>query len=361
VLFDLSSYAYKAWSALRARLVQSKSKLCPKVLFRSVFLSKNRFPCFGIGSRQKRAGLIILALSFGGFGQALAQTSLDQMARRQFIHSANERCGWVDGPAQLALNAGLLQNRNAALNAGVSPIVVYAVLDKAREVSLRADCESPELLAEADLLKGAYRGFVAQNRLMLKGVRAQWQADRTEAQLRKWRLVQYQHIGEVSLGLGLFGTQDRYSFSVMAQFKEGMRPYSARLVMRNTYLRSIGLIDQTPLSISAYKPKTLGSQDLSFVALNRHEVQSALVDGPRVNIAGFTVGGRYEGHQKKKPTVRFDFPMSLTTAIARLDPREDIVVVFEFSDGPQYVRFEAGDFVTGLVFTTLPTPYGAGF
>ncbi len=297
-----------------------------------------------------------LAIMLTATTAAAEPVSLETLTRRQFISSANARCHWFDGPTLLALKAGLLQNRNAALNHGVAPATVYATIDHARAAAARADCNNPALVQEVETLRGAYRGFVAQNRLTLRGVRSEWLADRTEQSLSKWRLVQYQQTGDVAMGFGLYGTLKGQTLSVMAQFR-GETPYAARLIVRDPAHRS-GLINRDALAVSAQMPKGMSPFDLSFSASGRRNTQIALKNAPRVNLAGFTVDGKFAGHAEKRDTLRFDFPMSATVAIGKLDPREDIVVAFDFNSGTQYARFEAGDFVPGLVFATLPSPYG---
>ncbi|MDC7683569.1 hypothetical protein PQU92_09795 [Asticcacaulis sp. BYS171W] len=305
--------------------------------------------------RTLLALLLMTALSHPATAQ---DVSLDTMVKRQFVTAANTRCQWFDGPTALALKAGMLQTRNSALNHGVAPDIVYGALSKAKTAAARADCRNPALLAEVETMKGAYKGFVTHNRLTLPGLRAQWQADRTQMRDEKWRLVQYQQTGDVALAIGLYGTLTRQTLSVMVQFPDGRQPYAARLIVRDPYYRSNGLINREAYAVSARMPAGFSTYDLSVPAMQRRQTSIALTDAPRVNLAGFTVEGKYAGHQAKRDTVRFDFPMRTTTAIARLDPREDIVVAFDFDTGTQYARFEAGDFVPGLVFVTLPSPYG---
>lgn len=289
---------------------------------------------------------------------AAQDASLDTLVRRQFITTANTRCHWFDGPTTLALKAGLLQNRNAALNHGVAPATLYGVMDRAKAAATTVACDNPKLKAEVETLRGAYRGFVTQNRMTLNGLRSQWLADRTGERDVKWRLVQYQQTGDVALGFGLYGTLKAQTLSVMAQFR-GEQPYAARLIVRDPATRPIGLIDRSALAVSATPPRSYSPYDPGFAASDRRETQIALKDAPRVNLAGFTVDGRFAGHAEKRNTLRFDFPMTAATAIGRIDPREDIIIAFDFNDGTQYARFEAGDFVPGMVFATLPSPYGA--
>lgn len=301
---------------------------------------------------------LLLALGCVATSGAASADNLNKLTQRQFIHTANKTCHWLSGPEALALGGGLIQMRNAALISGQNPHAVYATIHQAHTAAARADCRNPALLAEVETVKAAYRGFVTQNRLTFGSAKAKWLTDRTEADTRKWRLVQYQKTGDVRMALGIYGHLDRHVLTAMIQFPDDRRPYSARLMVRDPKYRPSGVIDKTPLGLSASMPLNITRYDQTFMAQNRHMTRMVLEDAPKVNMAGFNVMGEYKGRPETRPTIRFDFPIYATTAIARLDPREDIVVVFEFADGPQYARFEAGDFVPGLVFATLPSLYG---
>ncbi|MEM9963897.1 MAG: hypothetical protein AAGC58_00975 [Asticcacaulis sp.] len=312
-------------------------------------------------SESKRNGRLkaaLLALACMATSGAALADALSKLTQRQFIHTANKTCHWLSAPEALALGGGLIQMRNAALISGQNPQSVYATIHQAHTAAARVDCRNPALLAEVETVKGAYRGFVTQNRLTFAGPKAQWLTDRTEAGTRKWRLVQYQKTGDIHMALGLYGLTDRHALTAMIQFPDDRRPYSARLMVRDPKYRPSGVIDKAPLGLSASMPLNITRYDHSFTAQSRHLTSMVLEDAPKVNMAGFNLMGEYKGRPQTRPTIRFDFPIEATTAIARLDPREDIVVVFEFPDGPQYARFEAGDFVPGLVFATLPSPYG---
>ena len=80
----------------------------------------------------------------------------------------------------------------------------------------------------------------------------------------------------------------------------------------------------------------------------------------KVNFAGFALGGRYVGAQVPVDAQRFDFPKTAILAMARLDPREDVVIEFDCDDGPRFARFEVGDFIPGMAFVSLPSPYTHG-
>src|SRR5690606_25511985 len=107
----------------------------------------------------------------------------------------------------------------------------------AQTAAARVNCQNPALLTEVDTVRGAYRGFVTQNRLTFTGAKAQWLTDRTEADTHKWRLVQYQKTGDIRMAFGLYGRPNRHVLTAMVQFPDNRQPYSARLMVRDPKYR----------------------------------------------------------------------------------------------------------------------------
>jgi hypothetical protein len=170
--------------------------------------------------------------------------------------------------------------------------------------------------------------------------------------------VQYQNTDQADMAFGLYGGLHQNSFSLMAHFKNGVRPYSARLLVRNTDIVATGVINRAPYGLSETMPAGFSDySSLSFMAHGISDVTADLHPGVKTNLAGFTLTGNYVGTQGPEAALRFDFPSRAWLAIAKLDPREDIVVEFSSEDGPRYARFEVGDFVTGLSYVALPAPY----
>ncbi|MBW8881512.1 MAG: hypothetical protein JF615_08840 [Asticcacaulis sp.] len=174
-----------------------------------------------------------------------------------------------------------------------------------------------------------------------------------------WRLVEYQNMADGDAALGLYGTLAHYSFSVMADFRDGARPYSARLLVRDPSIVRVGLIDPAPYGVARTMPQGLSEAGYaSFVANGAGQTTASLTAQATANAAGFSLTGDYVGKTEPVAVSRFDFPTRAFSAIAQLDPREDVIVVFDCDDGPRYVRFEVGDFITGLTYVGLPSPYG---
>ena len=159
--------------------------------------------------------------------------------------------------------------------------------------------------------------------------------------------------------LGLYGTLADARFVVMAHFTDGARPYAARLLVRNAGLVDAGLINRAPRTITQTAPIGFTpATTLSFGARDSADVDIALHPDVRSNVAGFSATGDYVGKSATSDAVRFDLPTTAWRAMAPLDPREDVVIAFDCDDGPRYMRFEVGDFLTGLSFVRLPSPYG---
>jgi len=313
--------------------------------------------------KAKKPVLAALAAMMALSGVSVAQQTdalTATVLKRYYLTQVDARCHLLDGATALALKAGFLQARNASIRASYDMTVLGPYLDRVRDVAGRTDCASPQLAAEAVTVTSALRGFLGQATLDLPADRAAWTANRRFQDQAQWRLVQYQQAGGADLALGLYGTLADNSLAVMAHFSDGAKPYSARLLMRDPAVLPQGVINHAAFSLSDQTPTGFGPGSLSFMARASREQQAQLRPQVTANGAGFSPTGNYVGAQGPQDTVRFDFPGDAFMAMARLDPREDIVVAFDFQDGTRYARFEVGDVITGLGYVALPSPYGHG-
>lgn len=287
---------------------------------------------------------------------AMAQTDVAEMAvKRYFLLAVHQRCGLMAEATARALAAGYVQARNTVLRNGHSMEQLKPWLAKARTAAAVVACDDAGVANEAQVARKGFHTFRSQFHLDLPGSRADWKASRAHADDTQWRLVQYRNMSGGDAALGLYGTLDRYSFAVMAQFKDGAKPYSARLLVRDPARLRAGLINPAAYDIDRRMPMGLseaGTQ--SFMARGMSHTMTRLTPAVATNAAGFTLTGNYVGKEDAAEAVRFDFPSAAFPAMAKLDPREDVVVVFECDDGPRYVRFEVGDFITGLTWIGLP-------
>jgi hypothetical protein len=309
----------------------------------------------------KKLALVSAALTACISAPLVAQTADDYtlpVVKRYFMVQADARCHLLDGATSQALKAGYLQARNDALRAGLTMDYLAPWLEKAKTAAYQADCDAPSLMAEVNTAEGGFRRFIAVPHLEFNSGRTQWLANRAYGDDKVWRLVQFQNIDQVDMAFGLYGGLHQNSFSLMAKFKDGLHPYSARLLVRNTDIVTTGVINRAPYGLSDTLPVGFAEySSLGFIASGKSDVTVDLHPGVKTNLAGFTLTGNYIGAQGPEDALRFDFPSRAWLAIAKLDPREDIVVEFSTEDGPRYARFEVGDFVTGLSYVALPAPY----
>ena len=288
------------------------------------------------------------------------QDSLTETAVKRFLLAQiDARCNLLPRPAATALTAGYLQARNTSIRATGGMGALAPWLDQARDAAARVSCDAPQVRQQMMAASDAYRAYVTQMHLDLPSGRTSWSGDRTFPNQDAWRLAQYQSSSAGDIVLGLYGPLDRSAFVVMAGFSGDNAPYSARLLVRDTSIVSNGIINRDGYGLSDTAP--LGFTEgaaLTFLARDHSETQALLRKPVTANAIGFSVTGDYVGKQGPVDAVRFDFPTRAFKAIAQLDPREDIVIAFDFPNGTKYARFEVGDMLTGLAYVSLPSPYG---
>lgn len=284
-----------------------------------------------------------------------------QIERRYFFVQVNDRCHLLTDAATTALKAGYVQARNAALRSGRDMTALAPVLDNARNAAAAAACDAPQVTSELSTAQNALRTYQVQMRLDLPGNRAQWTGVRTDQDKVEWRLVQYQNTAQADFAFGLYGTLTQNALSVTAHFADGSRPYAARLLVRNPDVWTAGVINPAAYGLTPQRPTGFGDfSTQSFAAYNETDVSTLVKPAVKVNFAGFALGGRYVGAQAPVDAQRFDFPKVAVMAMAKLDPREDVVIEFDGDKGPVYARFEVGDFIPGLAYVSLPSPYTHG-
>ncbi len=310
-------------------------------------------------TRLKTALIAVAALvGFGGLSSAEEVDGLTAtVLKRYYLMQVDARCHLLDATTSLALKAGFLQARNTAIRNGKDMSVLGPYFDRVHAVADRTDCASPQLNAEISTANSAVGTYRAMPHLDLSAGRAGWTADRSFATKAVWRLVQYQDMPSADLALGLYGTLSGNHFAVMAHFADDAKPYSARLLVRDPRVMGSGIINPATYALSDILPLGFDDNSLSFIARASSEQQADLRPTVKTNGAGFSLTGDYVGAQGPEDAFRFDFPTAAYRAIAVLDPREDIVVAFDFQDGTRYARFEVGDFITGLSYVALPSPY----
>ena len=335
--------------------------LIPKV--RSTFRATFGHEAYGGPITGVKRLFAILAAAAALSAPAMAQTDgvTAQVERRYFFVAVNDRCHLLTAAATTALKAGYVQARNAALRAGRDMTTLSPVLDNARSAAAAAACDAPRITSEMNAAQNAFRTYQVQMRLDLPGGRAAWTGVRTDQDTAEWRLVQYQNSGQADFAFGLYGSLAQNSLSVNAHFADGAHPYAARLLVRNPEVWTAGVIN--PATYEPTRQRPLGFSDFAatgFSAYGETDISTLMRPAVKINFAGFSLGGRYVGAQAPVDAQRFDFPKTAILAMAKLDPREDVVIEFDCDDGPRYARFEVGDFIPGVAYISLPSPYTHG-
>jgi hypothetical protein len=309
--------------------------------------------------RGIRIGALVVAAILcalpAGAGPDDATTSA---VKRYFLAEANARCNLLDGATAMAVTSGYVQARNALIRStgGMQGLAPY--LSQARAAAHSVACDAPQLLSEAQAAANAYRAFASQPRLNLPGARAEWIGMRAHGDEAAWRLAQYQSNADADLALGLYGTLSDNRFTVMADFHDGETPYAARLIVRDPGMAPTGLIGHPSQGLGDTVPLGFGAGVLTFLASDSQETEALIKPHVKVNLLGVSASGDHVDAQGLVAVKRFDFPSRAWRAIAPLDPREDIVIAFDFRAGTRYARFEVGDFITGLGYVRMPSVYG---
>ena len=295
---------------------------------------------------------ILCALPAGAGSDDTTTTAV----KRYFLAEANARCNLLDDATAMAVTSGYVQARNALIRStgGMQGLSPY--LGEARTAAHSVACDAPQLVSEARAASDAYRAFASQPRLSLPGARAEWVGLRAHGDESAWRLAQYQSNTDADLALGLYGTLSDNRFTVMADFHDGETPYAARLIVRDPAIAPAGLIGRTA-ELSDTIPLGFGSGVRTFLASDSQETEALIKPHVKVNLLGVSASGDHVGEQGPVAVKRFDFPSRAWRAIAPLDPREDIIIAFDFRAGTKYARFEVGDFITGLGYVRMPTAY----
>jgi hypothetical protein len=280
-------------------------------------------------------GLSFLALTAPGLAHA---APADLFYERSVMTAAGQRCALFDADTAAALVAAELQARGAALRAGSDPATLDMVARDARARGAQADCSAPGTALAAARVRSAFSGFAKVTRLAYPGQLAGWQADRSVTHDVRWRLAQDSRFGADRLTFGLAGQMAPGSLLAVAQFADGARPFTARLVMRDTDRTSGPYLDQRVALSSLPLQRRLppeGAQ-VSFAAQARSPAGLDLL--PKDATAGWA----------------FRFPAAATRALAGLDPREAVAVDFVFpDDSVRRAYVEVGDFVAGQAFLQM--------
>lgn len=275
-------------------------------------------------------------------GAARESSPIQAYYRRLVMKTVAHRCGLFEGPVTTALNAGVLQARNALLLADTDPALMQRAAREARESGRVMTCAHPELQAEAAQVRSAYKLWQGTHSLSLPGRFSDWQADRSSIDTRKWRLIQTPRDGLPNGGdvaFGLYGSASAFRLVAWLRLPEAVSPYSARLVTRNRGL------DAQPWIRSETGPRVRYSRAGAKVILAEARLEGAETLTPLALVR--------EGDNPEHMAA-FAFPVSALKSLALLDPREDLALEFDTQNGTLSIPIETGQFAPGLAFMGLP-------
>ncbi|MDB5454842.1 MAG: hypothetical protein JWP92_427 [Caulobacter sp.] len=289
--------------------------------------------------RRRAAGWAALLAGLAPWGApaaASAATAADQLYERSLMRAADLRCRLFTPTVAAALDTARLQARGAALRSGTRPQQVAQIEGRALAKATATDCRSQDLVTAAARVRQAFAGYAQLRTMTYPGAVAAWRADRANsATIPVWRLSQPVNFGPDRLIFGLAGRGER--LTATATFADNALPYAARLVLRDPS-RTAGPYLPTrpgrPVLSSRVAPR---DASLVFAAESRDPAPVTLLP------------------TDAKTGLSFRFPREAIDVLARLDPREAIIVEFAFTtrDGRDAVRrayVEVGDFAAGRAF-----------
>jgi hypothetical protein len=187
----------------------------------------------------------------------------------------------------------------------------------------------------AERVRNAFAGYSRLSRLTYPGDTAAWEADRLGGRASAWRLKQDVVFGRDRTSFGLAGRDGADVLVAAAQFADGATPFTARLIMRDAdrssgpYLDRAGEGPTAGLPLARRLPPRGGLK--SFIAEARDPAGAGLLP-------------------KGARGWAFRFPAEAARALAGLDPREAVVVEYQFADGVRRAYVEVGDFAAGQAF-----------
>jgi hypothetical protein len=285
--------------------------------------------------------ILLMALLLAGASSA-ATSGSEAYYERALMRAADARCHLFTPQVGAALAAAEAQARGAALRGGATNTGLRAVAAQAGAKQAALPCSSHELALAAGRVKTAFDSYSRLIRMSFPGDDAPWQADRT-LPLRTpiWRLSQPTAAGSSHVMFGLAGDYDHPAqLLAVGDFGPGETPYAAQLMVRDVsrapepYLQAVSVSAWARLPLAERAPPRSGS--LAFTAEARETADRTLLPS-----------GAASG-------VAFRFPTSAAQALAGLDPRESVTLVF-LIQGVSGVRaerayVEVGDFAAGQAF-----------
>lgn len=296
-----------------------------------------------IGALRQRLALAILTTGIAlSFAAHAGTPGSEAYYERALMRAADARCHLFAPALGSALAAAEAQARGAALRAGASSSALRAVAAQAAARQAGLPCNSHDLAVASARVKTAFDGYSHLIRMTFPGDDAGWRADRT-LPLRTpiWRLAQNAVAASSPVIFGLAG-DDPHPAQLLAvgDFGPGEVPYAAQLMVRDIarapepYLHAVSVSAWARLPLAERAPPHEAT--LAFTAEARADADKTLLPaGSRAGIA-------------------FRFPPAAARAMAELDPREAVTLVFLIQDTSgarvRKAYVEVGDFAAGEAF-----------
>ncbi|HYF22139.1 MAG TPA: hypothetical protein VD929_01960 [Caulobacteraceae bacterium] len=246
---------------------------------------------------------------------------------RSLMVAADARCDLFEARVAAALEASAWQARGAALRSGADEAALRLVRARAENKARGAACGSADLTTAAARVKDAFQGWAKTSRMTFPGQAAPWVADRTAYRSARWKLSQNARFGFDAVTFGYAGRGEAAALVAVAEFKDGARPYAARLVMRDP--------------ARAPKPWLVKTGGVPRSALRTVMAQAAAAAEATLAPGDGTA-------------LAFRFPPRAADQISALDPRERFEIEFLFPDDTvRTARLEVGDFAAGRAFLAM--------
>jgi hypothetical protein len=272
-------------------------------------------------------------------GLAHAQ-ALDLFYERTVMTAADQRCVLFAPDVSAALAASAAQARGAALRGGASLDSVRGVEARARTKAAQVGCGSADIAMASARVRNAFSGYAKLTRLSYPGDLAGWDADRNITREARWRLVQERRFGADRLAFGLAGRDAPGALMAIGMFKDGARPYAARLLLRDARYSNGPYLYRTSGGATARLPLDRRTPPRSAMTAYAAEARST--------------AGRDLLPKDAKAGWAFRFPAAAARELAALDPREAVVVEFLFAgDVTRRAYVEVGDFAAGSAFLKI--------
>ena len=295
------------------------------------------------GAAQRWQGLVLGAIVIATPCIAAAGSALDLFYERTVMAAADKRCDLFDPGVTTALDAARVQARGASLRAGASEEALQGVEQRAWSKAQGADCQSADVKTAAGRVRTAFEGYSRISRLTYPGDTAAWSADRTISVTGPlWRLSQPVSFNWDKMIFGLAGKEGQGVLLASASFADGASPYTVRLVMRDTTRTSGPFLDRRLANGDGRIPLT---GRIPSSATRSFSAEARSLASPRLAPAG------------AKSALLVRFPAAATEALAKLDPREAVMVEFLFAgrdtDAVRRAYVEVGDFAAGRAFLNV--------